>query len=138
MDEDGESSTGSDSNDDDPDVHPLLRRCARNELDLRLGVPAWRRAEAPKSEPVEDAQTSNSMVAEDGGQDGNTSGVIGQNWTKNERHAFFRALRRCGKHPHNISKRVCTPCIDAYKVCIHILHAYNILRAYNIYIVWSR
>lgn len=110
----------SDSDGGDPDVHPLLRRCARNELRLRLGVPAWRRAEAGVPEPIEDAH------ANVRGDDSDTCAVIGQNWTQRERHAFFRALRRCGKHPHNISKRVGTKSPIEVAVYLRQLHAASV------------
>lgn len=100
-----ESSSGSES--DDPDVHPLLRRCARNELERRLGIPEWRRVESDVAEAIESAQVSvdGQVRPEDCSKQ---SDPIGQDWTQVERHAFFRALRRCGKQPHIISKRIGT------------------------------
>ena len=117
------SDSGSSDSDGDTDDHPFLRRCARNELDMRLGVPAWRQVEADAPEPIENAQASARVSTDIGGADGKPCAVIGQTWTERERHLFFRALRRCGKHPHNISKRVGTKSPIEVAVYLRQLHA---------------
>ena len=125
-DEEDSRSSGSDSDsdserEDERDVHPLLRRCAKNELDLRLGNPDARTPALATPALAEDAHPTAALQLEDQG-----TLVIGVDWTEAERHRFFRALRRCGKQPHKISERVGTKTPIEVATYLQQLHAASV------------
>ena len=116
-----DSGNGSEEEEDERGVHPLLRKTATNELAQRLGAPRWM-VEGVREEPQTDGQPpSPPLQLQDHPTREETQ--IGIGWTDDERHRFFRALRRCGKHPRKISERVGTKTAIEVTSYLQQLHA---------------